>query len=661
MEVNKSKHKKNVKVPTKFKSILTDLIKEILINQPQDIISFCANYFKTKQEEVQHDMNRAITFSADVQTKEATPAPKTNVNKKMIKSQKSTCKKDWNKPVNDNNIKDKEENEEECNIFECVDFEEKEKILNRIKNGDNQLKTKAYNYYNKYFVPFKKYNDILITAQKAIMSYFNNKGTDKEKEFTQLNEDIEEKIIDLNNDFLLKELDNMPVLDAINLFKKQDFYVKMLKCFLIKINLLKNNIFENNELIDEMCYFIFFPQFKLVLKLKDSFNKEEEEEKNQYLNNYFNNNIKLLIPDIFSFVHSCKHLVEDSIICIFSNFSIRKRDLSLNYMQQSIIPSNKGLSKILTDLQMKMYISTPEQVLKAIENSAILKTEEKEEEIEPIKEKIKQNNPNLSLFINKVTNTPFEALDNNINEFTGLENIEREILLKFLKLSADFSDIYNKLNNVEINEEESNFCSTMKKIFFNKKYIPELDFMYNCIFRNELFKIPDSVQNYLKVFQNFTNSNINEEQLIQDYQKLNFLNQIGLFLYLFLKQKEKPFLEGLVNKLKYVKEKYESIRHRTHIEALLQNFTHDSDEVGVFKEKYNSWKDNLPEDLKEILKKENEDEKEELIKNEKDDYHVKTMFNILVIESLIKKDKKMKAFVEKIKKKYPTLEESKKI
>ena len=273
----------------------------------------------------------------------------------------------------------------------------------------------------------------------------------------------------------------------------------MLKCYLFKIKLLKKNDFGINELIDEMCYFIFYPEFKLDLKLNDSIKKEEENEKNEYLKNYFNINIKLLIPELFSFVYSCKYLDEDSLICIFSNFSIRKRDLSLNYLQHVIIPSNRELSSLLTDLQMKIYISTPEQVLKAI-SDADLKSEDKEEEIEPIEEKIKQNNPNLSLFINKVTNTPFEAIDNNINEFTGLENTEREIVLKLLKLSPDFSDIYNKLNGVIINQDESNFCSTMKKIHFNNKYIPELDFIYNCIFRNELFKIPDSVKNFLKVF-----------------------------------------------------------------------------------------------------------------------------------------------------------------
>ena len=660
MDRHKSKHKKNYKVPSKFKSVLTDLIKEMLINQPQDIINFCADYFKIKQEEIQSEINLTTTFPTILNSSQNNDtSTKLSVNKKKIISQKSTCNKDWDKPSNDNSKIDNDEKEEECSLFECINFEEKEKILNKIKNGDSVLKNKANNYYNKNFIPNKKYNDLLITAQKTIMSYYNNKGTEKEEEFTKLNEEIENKINELNNNFLLQELDNMQVQDAINIFKKQDFYVRMLKCYLNKIKLLKNNNFENNELIDEMCYFIFFPEFKYVLKSKDMLKKEEEEEKNQYLQNYFNSNIKLLIPELFSFVYSCKHLDEDSIISIFSNFSIRKRDLSLNYMQQVIIPSNRELSKILIDLQMKMYISTPEQVLKAIDNTAILKTEEKEEEIEPIEEKIKQNNPILSLFINKITNTPFEAIDNNINEFTGLENIEREIVLKLLKLSPDFSDIYNKLNNVEINEDESNFCSTMKKIYFNYKYIPELDFIYNCIFRNELFKIPNSVKNYLKNFNNFTNSNLNEEQLIQDYQKLNFLTQISIFLYLFLKQKEKPFLEGLVNKLRYVKEKHESVRHRTHIEALLQNFTHDSDEVGVFKEKYNKWKENLPKDLVEILKKEKEEEKEELIKNEKDDLHKKVMFNILVIESLIKKDKKMKIFVDKIRKNYPTLDESK--
>ena len=143
----------------------------------------------------------------------------------------------------------------------------------------------------------------------------------------------------------------------------------------MKIKLLKSNIFESTELIDEMCYFIFFPEFKIVAKSKDLLQKKEEKEKNEFLQNYFNINMKLLMPDLFSFVHSCNYLDDDSITCVFSNFSVRKRDLSINYMKQLIVPSNFGLSRILTDLQMKIYISTPEQVLKAID-AAELKTED---------------------------------------------------------------------------------------------------------------------------------------------------------------------------------------------------------------------------------------------------------------------------------------------
>ena len=660
MDLHSKKPRKTYKVPTKFKAILTDLIKEILINKPNDIIEFCANYFKIKQEEFQINLNRSTTFP--VAPPNINEFKKSlSINKKRIVSKKSTCKKNWDKTEDDNNNNqtdnnNSEQKEEECSIFECLNFEDKEKKLNNLRNSDKPINANAENYYNKCFVPYKKYNELLVIAQKAIMSYYLNKGTEKENEFSQMNNEIESKINELNDEFLTKDLESMQILDAINIFKKKNYYVRMLKCYLLKIKLLKNNIFESNELIEEMCYFIFVPEFKTLSKFKESLTKEGEKERKESLNDYFNCNIKLLMPELFSFVYSCKYLDDDSITCIFSDFSVRKRDLSLNYMKQLIIPSNMELSRILTDLQMKIYISTPEQVLKAID-SAQLKKEDKDEEIESIDEKIKQNNPNLSLFINKIINIPFEAIDNNINEFTELKNTEREIVLKYLKLSTDFSDIYNKFNNVKIDQDESNFFSVMKTIYFNTKYIPDLDFMSNCIFNNHLYKIPISVQNFLKNI-NDSNSEINEDQMIQDFKNLSFLAQSGLYLYLVLKKKEKQNLEGLVNKLRYVKEKYESLLYRTHIEAVLKNFTHNSDEIKVFKERYNKWKENLSKDLVEILEKESEDDMEEIFKNIKDDLHKKIVFNILVIEGLLENNKKLKAFVDKLRKNFPTADES---
>ena len=677
MENDDNNQKKDYKVPPKFKPILIDLIKEILINQPEDIISFCAEHFKIKQEENQINLNRVTTYPIlSTNIKNGNSNNKLCAFQKKFVSQKSNVKKELveenNKLQNQNDngflLKDNnrdliKENSEEFYIFDCINFDEKEKVLSELKLADKSypLKLQAEKYYNNNFIPNKKHNDLLILAQKLIFSFYENKGTNKENEFINLEKNFNKQIAELKNEFLLKELGNMEILDALNIFKKQNYYMKMLKCYLIRINLLKQNKFENNELIDEMCYFIFLQELKSVSKFKGVLDKQEEQKKNTFFNNYFNINIKLLIPEIYSFVHSIKFLDEDSIICNFSDFSIRKRDLCLNYFQQIILQNNKTkeLSNILTELQMKMYISTPEQVIKALD-AAEMKTENKEDEIEPIEEKIKKNNPNLSLFINKLTNTPYDSLDNNINEFMGLKNIEREIVLKLLKLSTDFSDIYNKFNNIKINQKESEFSSSMKKVYFNLVNIKELNFMYNYIFKNEIFTIPDKVKNFIEEIKKINNKNFQEEKLIKEYQSYNFLCQIGLYLYLLLVKESKPFLESFINKLNFVKLKYESIMHRTHIETLLINFTHQSDEANVFKLKYLKWKEDLPKNLVNILEKESFEEKEKMISNINNDVQQKIIFNIFVIESLINKDKNMKNFVDKLRTKFPLIDEIKK-
>ena len=677
MENDDNNQEKDYKVPPKFKPILIDLIKEILINQPEDIISFCAEHFKIKQEENQINLNRVTTYPIlSTNIKNGNSNNKLCAFQKKFVSQKSNVKKELveenNKLQNQNDngflLKDNnrdliKENSEEFYIFDCINFDEKEKVLSELKLADKShpLKLQAEKYYNNNFIPNKKHNDLLILAQKLIFSFYENKGTNKENEFINLEKNFNKQIAELKNEFLLKELGNMEILDALNIFKKQNYYMKMLKCYLIRINLLKQNKFENNELIDEMCYFIFLQELKSVSKFKGVLDKQEEQKKNTFFNNYFNINIKLLIPEIYSFVHSIKFLDEDSIICNFSDFSIRKRDLCLNYFQQIILQNNKTkeLSNILTELQMKMYISTPEQVIKALD-AAEMKTENKEDEIEPIEEKIKKNNPNLSLFINKLTNTPYDSLDNNINEFMGLKNIEREIVLKLLKLSTDFSDIYNKFNNIKINQKESEFCSSMKKVYFNLVNIKELNFMYNYIFKNEIFTIPDKVKNFIEEIKKINNKNFQEEKLIKEYQSYNFLCQIGLYLYLLLIKESKPFLESFINKLNFVKLKYESIMHRTHIETLLINFTHQSDEANVFKLKYLKWKEDLPKNLVNILEKESFEEKEKMISNINNDVQQKIIFNIFVIESLINKDKNMKNFVDKLRTKFPLIDEIKK-
>ena len=96
------------------------------------------------------------------------------------------------------------------------------------------------------------------------------------------------------------------------------------------------------------------------------------------------------------------------------------------------------------------------------------------------------------------------------------------------------------------------------------------------------------------------------------------------------------------------------------IETLLLNFTHNSDEADVFKKKYFKWKENLPKNIIDIIDKENGEDKEKMIIIIEDDTQKKIIFNVLIIESLIKKDKNLKSFVDKLRNKFPLIDEIKK-
>ena len=93
MENENSKLKKEYKVPPKFKPILIDLIKEILINKPEDIISFCSDYFKNKQEEMQNNLSRVTTFPIIINVKSNNGSNKKRLSifQKKIRITKKQC------------------------------------------------------------------------------------------------------------------------------------------------------------------------------------------------------------------------------------------------------------------------------------------------------------------------------------------------------------------------------------------------------------------------------------------------------------------------------------------------------------------------------------------------------------------------------------------
>ena len=79
------------------------------------------------------------------------------------------------------------------------------------------------------------------------MCYYISKGTENEIEFTKTYDEIKNDVAKLNNAFLLTDFEKMDTKEAMKEFKNNDFYLRMIKCYLFKLELCifnrKINIF----------------------------------------------------------------------------------------------------------------------------------------------------------------------------------------------------------------------------------------------------------------------------------------------------------------------------------------------------------------------------------------------------------------------------------
>ena len=115
------------------------------------------------------------------------------------------------------------------------------------------------------------------------MSYYTTKGTDKESEYDKLKEEVDNKINELKDKIPLigLDFDSMDMKDAVNEFKKYEYYEKILKIYIYKLNHLSE---ENNELLDEICFFIFANNLKALTTDENTAKLLEEK---PYIERYF--------------------------------------------------------------------------------------------------------------------------------------------------------------------------------------------------------------------------------------------------------------------------------------------------------------------------------------------------------------------------------------
>ena len=683
-----SKYIKKYEIPVGFQDLLSEFTKEILRNQPKDIIDFGVEYFKCLQQGLILDYaHKGENIPCDF--KPAVPKiPQSLKNlknpimesvsqiQKPEKVEPSTQQKeppsikieDEKDVIDKNEIKEKistkiiaiKQNEEEkkiikekvgnilsaseeaskvnkssplvtktlgktSNYLNCIDFEEKEEVLKKLKEN-NEIEKEIEEYIDKDFEPNKNINNLVSLLQRTIMAYYNTKGTEKEDEYNKLNEEANDKINEIKDKYPLIDidLDSIDSKDALSEFKKYEYYPRILKGYLYKLKHLND---ENNSLLDEICFFLFVHHLKLITSEEKPGQVLEDK---PYIEKYFNHNIQLLSPEIYSFVLGTKYYDEEKTINLFTSFSFRKRELCHKYYIFYHAKNYGRPEKKKAELLEKyLFVSSPLQILEKLNNAT---NETKSEVFDTITEKIQQNYPSIWKFISRVVNTPIELVKDSFDIYMRFNTIQRDIIINYLNLGDDYKDIHDKLAEVKIDPIESNFASIMEHIYFDLEYVPELNYRNYCIYNNKLFDIPDSAKSFIDNFNNL-DEQFDEDKLLKEYEEKNTLIKKGIYIYLLIKNRESSKIEGFLKKLKLIKEKDESEFRVFESEQLKENFTLDSDEFIYFKKEYESWKKELSPEILEYFKKENDEQKKEYFLSLNDKPEKIIIYNLLKIEN----------------------------
>ena len=686
-----SKYIKKYSIPPGFQSLLSEFTKEILRNQPKDIVDFAVEYFKCLQQGLILDyphrgQNIACDFKPTIpkipdllknqinydKIEEEYTQQKPQIGEKkdeekkeeIIEEKKEEIIEEKKEEIKEEKkvMKDKLIQIEYPNIVEkekkntviqtgssvkntlyenCIDFGEKEEILEKLKeNPENQAEIEEY--INTNFLPNKNINELVALLQKTIMSYYNTKGTEKESEYNTLREEVDNKIKVLkeNNPLIDKDFESLDIKEAVNEFKNYGYYQRILKVYIYKLNHLYE---ENNELLDEISFFIFANHLKMITS-EDHPAKVLEDK--PYIERYFLQNFQLLLPEVYSFVLGINQYNEPETINLFSSFSFRKRELCHKfYIFYNIKKMGRQERKKSELLEKYLFISSPSQIL---EKMTTVTDDNKLEVFDSITEKLQQNFPAIWQFISRVVNIPIELVNSSFDIFMGFNTISREIILNYLKLGEEYKDIYDIFSGVKIDNTESNFSSSMDRIYFELKYIPELNYRNFCIYRNKLFNIPDSIKEFIMKFETGDWAS-EEENLLKEYETKNSLNMKSIYTYLLIKNMNNNTLGDFLKKIKLIKDKAESETHLSVSEGLKEGFTLDSDEFIVFKNDYEKWKKDLDENILEYFKKENDEQKKEYFMSLKDNPDKVLLFNCIKIENNLTEEGDFDKLIEEYK------------
>ena len=411
---------------------------------------------------------------------------------------------------------------------DCIDFNEKESQLEKLKELD---KEEIETYINTVFTPNKGINDTLVNMQDALNSLYKNKGTEKENEFNALNEEIKNKLSEAKLQILENDPKTQALNDAVADFRSYDYYDRVAKCYSIKLN---DPFDDDDAYLNEFCYYLFNHRLSNIdnSKLK----------KYPYIKQYFNHNIELLQPDIYGFVKNCQNYSEDEFNDKFTNFPIKKRELCRNFYK--LINLDKDSPEVKRCLN-QMDKCRNDSSLKQIYSHLTSCNESNQNEVlDLVKEKLDKNHIKISNFIDNVSSGTDDELN---NQFKSFKAIERNIIVEYLKLKNS-NEVADKLNELEIDEDDSSFCHKMKDLYKDSENAPELNDRNKCICNNKLFDASDKLKEHLKKYDN--KDSLNEDEIINEFNEFSPNTQEGIYYYSSILNKNDGRLDSLINKMK---------------------------------------------------------------------------------------------------------------
>ena len=513
----------------------------------------------------------------------------------------------------------------------CIDFGEKEAVLAEL---EKEAPDEIGKYMTEVFTPNKEINELLSEMQIALSSFYS---TDSETPFTEsINTKIETLKQSLLKGIFDQDLLSLPIKDAISLFKQHPYYPRILMGYFVK---MKTILEENNQYVDEFCYFLFNQKLKKIFDLPKP---KELLNSHAYIRKYFIHNIELLQPEIYSLTLNCKQMSEDTFCKIYTGFSVRKRELCKNFFSLYYIDKpSKEFTRETNILEKCMFISSLPQILEKLNK---IDENEKDSVIQTITDKIQTHFNTLWIFIARIISTPIELISTSFYQFLKFDVIEREIILKFLALQRDYEEIKIHLEEIEINPAHSESVSKLRSILHFVENCNECKPRYLTIFNKQKKDVPEEITNFYQKL--ITEEPTNEVELLSIFRQFDAFLKEGTFIYLKIENiiKENEKVTTFLEKLKIELDLFNSADFCQRVENLKENYTLDSNEFIDFINQFNEWKNDLHQKLKDFVK--NEENQDELFK-ELSPCEKLTVINIIYINYNIEENEDSREFLKK--------------